>query len=456
METEAPIPFGKYTLIRRIGAGGMGEVFLAREGMPGLPGGARVCVVKKVLPELAQNRVFLGRFLDEAKVSVRLKHDNIARVYAMGDVAGEYFLAMEYVQGKTISRFSRKLREHGKMMPLGEALLLGERICDGLTYAHEATDERGDLLHLVHRDLSPSNVCVSYRGEVKIIDFGASQSTLKEEHTAPKVVIGNLAYMAPEQARKQRVDRRADLYSTGAVLWELLSGRLLPQKGDPIERWRRAANPSWELPSKYRSELPPEVDALILKALAKKADDRFQDAGEMGRALSDLRQKIAPDASDATLSALLTRAFAGEKAAEDVLLDEVVRGKPILETPTDKTQLLVPPTALAFEHRAVAGQGYPEDGEAVTDPGEHGARDVTEGRVTFGDPGTEEVGEDLIREIEGSGSKSEPEFIPSRPYASDYVTVAPRGSRVRWPLYAAAFAVALSLGFASVLYFGTR
>ncbi|MBL8935558.1 MAG: protein kinase, partial [Archangium sp.] len=139
---EAPVPFGRYQLIRRIGAGGMGEVFLAREGGEH----PRACVVKKVLPNLVANRAFVGRFLDEAKVVVRLKHNNIARVYAMGDVNGEYFLSMEYVQGKTVSRFTKRLRDRKAEMPLGLILLLGEKVCQGLQYAHEAKDETNSPL----------------------------------------------------------------------------------------------------------------------------------------------------------------------------------------------------------------------------------------------------------------------------------------------------------------------
>src|SRR5579872_415115 len=176
-EPSLPIQFGRFKLVRRIGAGGMGEVFLAREE---LGPHSRACVVKKVLPSLIENRQFVGRFLDEAKVVVRLSHPNIARVYSMGDVNGEYYLAMEYVQGKTVSRFMHRLRQLKQVLPLGLVLLVGERVCEGLAYAHDATDENGSPLHLVHRDLSPANVCVSYRGEVKIIDFGASTSTLKE------------------------------------------------------------------------------------------------------------------------------------------------------------------------------------------------------------------------------------------------------------------------------------
>lgn len=364
---EAPLPFGRYQLIRRIGAGGMGEVFLAREG-----GAApRACVVKKVLPNLVANRAFVGRFLDEAKVVVRLKHPHIARVYAMGDVDGEYYLSMEYVQGKTVSRFTRRLRDRKVDMPLGIILLLGEKVCEGLEYAHLAKDENGNPLHLVHRDLSPANVCISYKGEVKIIDFGAAQSTLKEEQTAPRVVIGNLTYMAPEQAKKQIVDGRADVYSCGVMLWELIAGHALPQKGDPIERWRKAANPNWEAPSSLNASVPKDVDEVLLKALKKSPDDRYPTAAVFGEALKRLRQRHAPDVSERDLGDLLSRVFSKEKQGEDAVLYEAVYGKTLIEL-KDKTRKVqvVPPTALAFEHTAVLAPAdfLPPDQE-ITDPG---------------------------------------------------------------------------------------
>ncbi|MFP2906840.1 serine/threonine-protein kinase [Pyxidicoccus sp. 3LFB2] len=219
--------------MRRIGAGGMGEVFLAREETQ-----RRACVVKKVLPQLMADPKFVGRFRDEARVVVRLHHPNIARVYAMGEVDGQLYLSMEYVQGKTLSRLAYRLRQLGRTIPLGVLLHLAQRLCEGLAYAHDAKDEEGHPLHLVHRDLSPANVCLSYAGEVKIIDFGAAQSTLKEQQTAPRVVIGNLTYMAPEQARKRFVDRRADVYAAGALLWELVAWRPLAQRGDPVGNGR--------------------------------------------------------------------------------------------------------------------------------------------------------------------------------------------------------------------------
>lgn len=379
----------------------MGEVYLAQEQTPE---GARALVVKKVLPHLTQNTQFVGRFLDEARVVVRLAHPNIARVYAMGEVEGQYYLAMEYVQGKTVSRLSYRLRELGRELPVGIILLLAERLCQGLDYAHDATDGEGRPLELVHRDLSPANVCVSYRGEVKVIDFGAAQSTVKEQETAPRVVIGNLAYMAPEQARKRFVDRRADIYSVGVLVWELLTQRFLPQKGDPVERWRRAAYPNWEAPSTLRAGVTVALDAVVLRALSSDPDGRPATAAQLGDLFRHVRLEVAPDVTDAALGALLSEAFAEEKAAEDRLVASLLgaRATPVrlgdAELPTDPRRLealppgsdfpppdfgnfeetaIIPPTALAFEHSAIAGPAdfvpdapTPPQREEVTDPGE--------------------------------------------------------------------------------------
>lgn len=471
---EAPLPFGRYQLIRRIGAGGMGEVFLAREG-----GAApRAVVVKKVLPNLVANRAFVGRFLDEAKVVVRLNHSNIARVYAMGDVDGEYYLSMEYVQGKTVSRFTKRLRDRKLDMPLGIALLLGEKVCYGLQYAHDAIDEGGNPLHLVHRDLSPANVCISYRGEVKIIDFGAAQSTLKEEQTAPRVVIGNLTYMAPEQARKQIVDGRADIYSCGVMLWELLSWHALPQKGDPIERWRKAANPVWDAPSLTQPSLPREVDEVVLKALRKEPKDRYATATEFAGALKRLRLKYAPDVTERDLGELLARVFAKEKTGEDSVLHEAVYGK-TLHIPPEQTRRLqlVPPTALAFEHTAVLASGdfFPADDQDITDPGpevaprpalgdEQKPAPPTEVRsappapvqarsrrtsfgVTFADAEEPVIEPSLINEIDGNDDVID---VPSDPEAD---TRAHETGNQRWKMaavFGGIFAFATGLGFLAV------
>jgi serine/threonine protein kinase len=475
---EAPLPFGRYQLIRRIGAGGMGEVFLAREGASGTGHAPRACVVKKILPNLIANRSFVGRFLDEAKVVVRLSHQNIAHVYAMGDVRGEYFLAMEYVQGKTVSRFARRLRERKLEMPLGLTLLIGERVCEGLQYAHEARDENDNPLHLVHRDLSPANVCISYRGEVKIIDFGAAQSTLKEEQTAPRVVIGNLTYMAPEQAKKQTVDARADVYSCGVMLWELLAWQALPQKGDPLERWRKAANPKWEAPSRVNSAVTRDVDELVLKALRRDPLERFTNARALAEALRQARARHAPEVEDLDLGDLLARVFSKEKLSEDAVLQEVVYGKSTNDAQKEVTRTanVIPPTALAFEHTAVLAPAEmtAEEEEQLTDPGRPGhlnegsptpPRDrkvprapapPPDGRVnaartsfgvTFADPREPRIEPSFISEIEGIEDGLEGSVSAAVVHAQPWLGIS---TWKRAAILAGVFMVAVSLGFLGV------
>ncbi len=471
---DKPLPFGRYQLMRRIGAGGMGEVFLAREQGPN----PRACVVKKVLPNLVANRAFVGRFLDESKVVVRLKHQNIARVYAMGDVNGEYFLTMEYVQGKTVSRFTKRLRDQKLEMPLGLVLLICERVCEGLQYAHQATDEHGASLHLVHRDLSPANVCISYDGHVKIIDFGAAQSTLKNEQTAPRVVIGNLTYMAPEQAKKLPVDGRADVYSCGVMLWELLAWHALPQKGDPIERWRKAANPVWEPPSKSQPSVPRDIDELVMKALAKDPNERFASAATLAEALKKARQRHAPDVTERDLSELISRVFSNEKRAEDEMLSETVSGKTVGRR---TTRVAVPVTAMAFEHTVILAPGDYQSAESadpaplikgpgpeeVTDPAKEPEADFTPTpatdprrkhltvaptntlRTSFGftirgaqEPVFERT---MMREMEASIDSGDDDD-------SEEVTIAARGLPLwqRVVIFGGIFALAGSLGFLSV------
>ena len=343
----------------------MGEVFLAREEAP-----RRACVVKKVLPQLMASSQFAGRFRDEARVVVRLHHPNIARVYAMGEVEGQLYLSMEYVQGQTLSRLTYRLRQLGRTLPLGIMLHLGQRLCEGLAYAHDATDEFGNPLHLVHRDLSPANVCISYAGEVKIIDFGAAQSTLKEQQTAPRVVIGNLTYMAPEQARKRFVDRRADVYAVGALLWELFAWKPLAQRGDPVERWRRAAYPQWEPAGSVREGVPTSVDAFLMRALASEPDNRFPDAAAMGAELARMKAKLAPNVGDADVARLIAAAFPREKKAEELVLRELLRERRSRAlTEPELATVLAPPTALAFEHEGIdAPEDYvpAERGDAET------------------------------------------------------------------------------------------
>ncbi|MGC4122765.1 MAG: serine/threonine-protein kinase [Myxococcales bacterium] len=356
-KVPSPIKFGRYELVQRIGAGGMGEVWLAH--LPGLGGVSKMCVVKKMLPHLSSDKTFVKRFLDEAKVVVHLNHGNIAQVFEMGEVEDEYFIAMEYVEGKTVARISSRLRERNERFPLPLALYIGARACDALSYAHRKTDLQNRPLHVVHRDVSPSNILVSYDGEVKVIDFGAAQSTMKEAHTAPRVVIGNLAYMSPEQARKKPVDGRADVYSISVVLWELIAWTALATGGDHVERWRRAAYPRFAPPSKLQPDVPDILDPIIMRGLAQDPLDRFPSAEALRDELQRALLQVGAKTSQSTLGALMQALFRQEANQEKAT---VARAMAAFDAEsTDKGE------------RRVVRAPPPLDPEDVTMPGHGGA-----------------------------------------------------------------------------------
>jgi serine/threonine protein kinase len=213
-----PRRFGGYVLVKPLARGGMGALYLAVHGQRGLE---KLCVVKTALPHLA-GRSYVQRFKDEAKVVVRLSHGNLVGVFDAGQVHGEIYLAMEFVEGKDLRAVWNRCAQKGIAFPLPVAAHIVKELMRGLAYAHGF-----EGLRLVHRDVSPPNVLLSYSGEVKLTDFGLATSTLKLEKTAPGVIFGKVSYMAPEQARAETLDGRTDIYSAGVILWELLTGRQL-------------------------------------------------------------------------------------------------------------------------------------------------------------------------------------------------------------------------------------
>ena len=284
-----PIPFGKYTLFERIGRGGMADVFKAR--VQGPAGFERTFVVKRILPHLSDEPSFTKMFIDEAKIAAKLNHPNIVQVYELGNVDNEYFMSMEYVRGHDLAETMRTL--WARIGPPRPELVayVGREMCRALAYAHEFTSEDGQVLGMIHRDVSPSNVMLSFDGAVKLLDFGIAKALGGEsvdEGTKSGTLKGKFAYMAPEQTVSNEIDRRIDIFATGIVLHEILTGRRL-FKGEndmqTIERVRRCEVPP---PSLHNPLCPPELDQIVLQALAKNCDERYQSASEMADALDDV------------------------------------------------------------------------------------------------------------------------------------------------------------------------
>lgn len=282
--------FGKYQLVRRVGAGGMAEVYLARTVVA--QGLNKQLVIKKIHPAYARSKQFVAMFVDEAKIALSLNHPNIVQVFDFGQVGQTFFLAMEYIEGIDVLRVMQETAKAGEKVPLNIAAYIVQQLAKGLDYAHRKSDDYGDPLGIVHRDISPQNVLASWDGGVKIVDFGIARARDVKEQEG--VIKGKFAYMAPEQARGILVDRRADVFSAGVVLFELACGRpLFPGKGkEVLELAKAGAIPS---PRRINPEISEELESTILRTLTFDRDARFQTGRDLQNALGQFQFRWAQE-----------------------------------------------------------------------------------------------------------------------------------------------------------------
>ncbi len=280
-----PVPkrLADFEIIRRLGVGGMAEVFLAKKR--GAEGTFKLLVVKRILPAHGSSRRFRAMFAEEAQLATRLNHPNIVQVYEFQDYGDEgQLLSMEYVEGPDLRKLVRSAQSKGMRLPPYAAAYIIAELAKGLHYAHERKDEGGAPLEIVHRDVSPQNMLLSFEGAVKVADFGIASANLFREE--PGVLKGKTAYMSPEQARGEKVDRRTDIYSLGVVFHEMLTGRPLHGAADGPELLEAVRGGQVEPPSTFAREIPPELEAIIMRALARTPDERFQTAREMAAAIT--------------------------------------------------------------------------------------------------------------------------------------------------------------------------
>jgi serine/threonine-protein kinase len=276
------VSLGRYQLLSRLAVGGMAEVYLARQGE--LSGFKTLVVVKKVLPHLALKPDFINMFLDEARIASMLDHPNVVRINEVGRTDTEYFLAMELVQGKALAALLQQSERAKTPLPHALGALIVANAAAGLHYAHQLTDASGALLHLVHRDVSPQNIMVSFEGSVKVIDFGIARALGRLGDTSSGSLKGKLGYMAPEQARGEAIDARADIFSLGVVLWECVAGRRLFLRENELATLRAVVYEPLPKVSKF-TKVDPVLEVIIEHALARDLDERFQTAEEMRVAL---------------------------------------------------------------------------------------------------------------------------------------------------------------------------
>ena len=271
------IPFGKYRLIRRLARGGMAEVFLATQKGP--EGFERTVAIKRILPHLADVPQFVQMFMDEARLAAQLSHPNIAHIYEFGETEDAHFIAMEYIRGVDLSVVV--LDGPGRALPLEHAARIIADVCAALHYAHNMIGNDDKPVGLVHRDISPQNVIVSFDGAVKILDFGIAKAAHHVERTQPGVVRGKYSYMSPEQVEGRRLDARSDLFSAGILLYELCTAGPLFPRTDAVQAMYAIRNTEAPQPLRDGAPLPSQLEQIIRRALARDLDARYQHAAEM-------------------------------------------------------------------------------------------------------------------------------------------------------------------------------
>lgn len=279
---------GPYELGERLGLGGMAEVFVAYRAGP--HGFAKKVALKRILPELASDPRFVAMFCDEARISAPLCHPNIVQVIDFGESHGELFMAMEYVEGVSLAKLLRYVSGRRERFPLGSALFIAHEVLTGLSFAHEACDENGNPLHIVHRDVSPGNVLIGRAGDVKLADFGIVRSAYVDRRTYPGELKGKVGYMSPEQVMGIEVDPRSDLFTVGIILSEMLIARPLFSGQNEFDILTKIYEADLSSLDKYGADLAPGVRDVLRKALAKAPADRFATARDFAAALRRLAQ----------------------------------------------------------------------------------------------------------------------------------------------------------------------
>jgi hypothetical protein len=318
LSMSLPRPFGPYTLLRRLAVGGMAEIYVAKTR--GLGGFEKLVAIKLVHPHLSADAHFVRMLIDEAKILVLLTHANVAQVFDLGCLDGTYYIAMEFVEGVDIFGLQKAAAKVQRPLPIPVCCFIVAEMLNGLDYAHRKRDPEGKPLNIVHRDISPQNVLISQAGEVKLVDFGIAKTNLRGEGTEVGVIKGKYYYMSPEQAWADPMDRRSDLFSTGIVLYEMLTGRMLYGAASIPELISKVREAEIAPPETLRPDIPPELSAVLMKALQREPRARYQSAMDMGEALRDFLYATSPSFNAGRLAQ-----FVGEMLEEEGKLIEAGR-----------------------------------------------------------------------------------------------------------------------------------
>lgn len=303
--------FGKYILLEKLAMGGMAEIYLARSS--GASGVSKFFAVKRILPQFTEQTEFIDMFKDEAKIAVNLSHANVVSIYEFGIEKEAFFLAMDYIEGRNLRQILNKMKKSSVTFTIEQVLYIIKEVAAGLDHAHRCIDaQTGKPLNIIHRDMSPQNVMISFEGEVKIVDFGIAKAETQLETTRAGTLKGKFGYMSPEQAEGQAVDLRTDVFALGIVLWELLANdRLFVAKNevDTLRKIRDCQVPSLR---KINPHIAPELERIVSKALAKDRNLRYQTSAAFHRELSRFLNRQYPDFSPQDFSVFIKTLFAQE------------------------------------------------------------------------------------------------------------------------------------------------
>ncbi len=312
MSNSFPQRFGPYTLHELVARGGMAEIY--RATMPGIGGFEKTVAIKKILPHLAENEEFITMLIDEARIIVSINHFNIAQVYDLGCIDGTYYIAMEFIHGIDLAGMIKILARQNRYVPAEHATYIGSGICAGLHVAHSKADDQGRPLKIVHRDVSPHNVLISYAGDVKIIDFGVAKANSKETNTKMGVIKGKLLYMAPEQAMAKPVDGRSDLFAAGLVMYKMLTNHLPFEGENEFQIYNNILSKEIVPPHVLNPEVPEQLSEIIMKLLARDPEQRFQDGYAAKQALDRVQQALWPGYTVNRLSRFIEDNFSNFRA----------------------------------------------------------------------------------------------------------------------------------------------
>lgn len=336
-----PARFGKYTLLRKLATGGMAELFLALQ--KSVAGFEKLIVIKRILPAMNADRAFIDMLLHEARIAATLSHPNIVQIFDVGQVDGTYFIAMEHVHGEDIRSMVRQMKKKGyPTFPREHALGIVMGMCAGLSYAHEKSDLDGTPLGIVHRDISPQNVVVTFSGDVKIVDFGIAKSDNKGfDQTKSGKLKGKVPYMSPEQARGDQIDHRSDIFAMGVMLFELTTGRRLFKGASEYETLKLICDRDYPRPSQVLANYPPALERIVMRALEKDRDERYQSAREMQSDLEAFIRDERVAVSTVAMNAFMQKLFEDKLASQK---EALMQGKQLAEIIDAQSEPPPPPS----------------------------------------------------------------------------------------------------------------